>query len=178
MRITYPTITGTSSYKCSCKECGKTLRRTAKVAQTLNPFNKNDDGDVKGYSQIREEVDKEAKQLASSSSGSLVTCSHCAEKPYRELLIQMNVFDYKVPERNPDGHRHTLSDVIHILMERGHVQRERIDEETCASCNHTKYAHGYSITSKGRKRANSFSVDDIKSASDAFAFMKEFEPTS
>lgn len=48
---------GSKSGKCSV--CGKSCTRSQKFSQTLNPFNKNKNGDVKTRQEIRAELQAE-----------------------------------------------------------------------------------------------------------------------
>ncbi|HDV9097244.1 TPA: hypothetical protein QIZ65_004082 [Enterobacter kobei] len=43
-----------------CDVCGKACKRREKFYQTLNPFNKNADGSVKTYQEIRKEIELKA----------------------------------------------------------------------------------------------------------------------
>ncbi|RKR53189.1 hypothetical protein C7387_4329 [Yokenella regensburgei] len=43
-----------------CEVCGKQCKRREKFSQTLNPFNKNKDGSVKTYQEIKKEVQQRA----------------------------------------------------------------------------------------------------------------------
>lgn len=44
----------------TCPVCGKTSRRQREFVYTINPFNKNPDGTIKSYEQVREDVNREA----------------------------------------------------------------------------------------------------------------------
>ena len=43
-----------------CDVCGKACKRREKFYQTLNPFNKNQDGSVKTHQEIRKEIELKA----------------------------------------------------------------------------------------------------------------------
>lgn len=45
---------GSKSGKCSV--CGKACTRSQKFSQTLNPFNKNEKGEIKTWQEIKEEL--------------------------------------------------------------------------------------------------------------------------
>lgn len=45
-----------------CDVCGKACKRREKFYQTLNPFNKNADGSVKTYQEIRKEIELKATE--------------------------------------------------------------------------------------------------------------------
>lgn len=54
------TLRGAKSVKCA-GNCGRTLKRQRKFWQTLNPFNKNACGQIKGVAEIRVELENERK---------------------------------------------------------------------------------------------------------------------
>lgn len=54
---------GSKSGKCSV--CGKPCTRSQKFVQTLNPFNKNENGEVKTRREIKEELLAELKDWQS-----------------------------------------------------------------------------------------------------------------
>lgn len=45
----------------TCSVCGKRWKRSKTFSQTLNPFNRNAQGEVKTYSEIFEELREEAR---------------------------------------------------------------------------------------------------------------------
>jgi hypothetical protein len=53
-------LTKQKSGKCS--KCGKTIVKQKKFEHTVNPFNKNEDGTVKSYSQVFKDVVKESNE--------------------------------------------------------------------------------------------------------------------
>lgn len=66
------TLRGTKSVKCA-GDCGRTLKRQRKFWQTLNPFNKNASGQIKGVAEIRVELESERKGWLQDSE----FCKHC-----------------------------------------------------------------------------------------------------
>jgi predicted unusual protein kinase regulating ubiquinone biosynthesis (AarF/ABC1/UbiB family) len=54
--------------------CGKKLRRQRKFCQTINPFNKDENGRPKTSQQIYAELSEEAKQWKAAPE----TCRDCA----------------------------------------------------------------------------------------------------
>lgn len=67
-----------------CKKCGKKRSRTVSEFQTLNPFNKNENGSIKSVSEIRRELRisilKQSKKLLEN-----FICATCySELPWRE----------------------------------------------------------------------------------------------
>lgn len=57
---TYQRVTRPVAKTVPCRGCGKKLKRSATLEQTVNPFNKNGDGTVKTYEQIVAELREEA----------------------------------------------------------------------------------------------------------------------
>lgn len=45
-----------------CPGCGKVTRRSKAFSQTVNPFNRNTDGDVKTPTEVRADVSAEAAE--------------------------------------------------------------------------------------------------------------------
>lgn len=76
MRITFQAIRRnvTKTVKCEC--CGKSLRRSTTIENTVNPWNRNDDGTVKTASQVRDDVDAQAKAWEPANR----TCKTCDER--------------------------------------------------------------------------------------------------
>lgn len=58
-----------------CKTCAKKLTRQTTFWQTLNPWNKNSDGNPKTVEEIREELSAEADAWLVEP----ITCRACAE---------------------------------------------------------------------------------------------------
>lgn len=56
MRINFQAVELKFSKSGICPACGKNASRTKKFFQTLNPFNKNDDGSIKTVAQIKVEL--------------------------------------------------------------------------------------------------------------------------
>ena len=50
-------------------ENGKKRQKTRSFAQTINPFNRNDDGTVKTYTQIMDEITKERDEWLAEMKG-------------------------------------------------------------------------------------------------------------
>lgn len=72
--IDFPEVSlkGTKSVKCA-KGCGRTLKRTMKVFQTLNPFNRHPDGRVKTAADIRAELPEKLEHWKKTPE----VCIHC-----------------------------------------------------------------------------------------------------
>ena len=60
---------------CKCSICGKRLKRRRKFYQTINPFNKRADGEVKTYSDIYPELREDAQKWERKPE----TCGKCKE---------------------------------------------------------------------------------------------------
>jgi hypothetical protein len=63
MRVvtTYDEVKLSGSKAGICPACGKRAQRSYTVSQTINPFNKNKEGQYKNYSEIMEENHKELR---------------------------------------------------------------------------------------------------------------------
>ena len=60
-----------------CRGCGKKLKRSTTLSQTLNPFNKTKGGVVKSEAMIRDELRAEAKTWHPVND----VCPECEEEP-------------------------------------------------------------------------------------------------
>lgn len=58
---TFQRVTRPVSKTVPCRGCGKKLKRSTTLEQTINPFNKNEDGTVKTHRQILIELESEAE---------------------------------------------------------------------------------------------------------------------
>lgn len=56
MKITFDEVSRQSTRKGECSVCHKKRTVTRKFFQTINPFNKNAEGEVKGRSEIEKEL--------------------------------------------------------------------------------------------------------------------------
>lgn len=56
MRVTFEEVKYHTSKTGKCIVCGKSCTRSIKFFQTINPFNKNEDGTVKNRGEICEEL--------------------------------------------------------------------------------------------------------------------------
>ena len=45
-----------------CAVCGKTAKRTRVFENTVNPYNRNEDGTPRTYAEVRKRVDKMARE--------------------------------------------------------------------------------------------------------------------
>jgi uncharacterized metal-binding protein YceD (DUF177 family) len=58
-----------------CSRCARSVRRSTTITHTINPFNKNADGTVKTYTEVRADVDREAATWKAEP----VVCAGCAD---------------------------------------------------------------------------------------------------
>ena len=56
MRVVFQEVSYPGIKTGKCTVCNKTVTRRKKFWSTINPFNKNNDGTVKNYDQVREQV--------------------------------------------------------------------------------------------------------------------------
>lgn len=56
-----------------CDECGKKVTRQRTFSQTINPFNKNADGNPKTSREISEELAAECREWEAKQTGELCT---------------------------------------------------------------------------------------------------------
>jgi hypothetical protein len=56
MRVTFEEVKYHASKSGKCPVCGKSCTRSQKFFQTINPFNKNEDGTVKNRDEIYAEL--------------------------------------------------------------------------------------------------------------------------
>lgn len=59
--ITYERVEHWVSKTVPCRFCGKKIKRSTTLGQTLSPFNKDTDGNLKTERQIRAELNAKAK---------------------------------------------------------------------------------------------------------------------
>lgn len=57
-----------------CPRCARAVRRSTTITHTINPFNKNVDGTVKTYAEVRADVDREVATWKAEP----VICGACA----------------------------------------------------------------------------------------------------
>lgn len=46
--------------KGNCPVCGKAVQRSTKIENTVNPYNRNDAGEVKSFDEVRDDVHRKA----------------------------------------------------------------------------------------------------------------------
>jgi hypothetical protein len=67
-------MTGTKSVKCA-GGCGRTLKRQRKFSQTINPWNRKANGEIKSHVDIYPELRRDIEQWQAKPE----TCKHCEE---------------------------------------------------------------------------------------------------
>lgn len=73
MRVTFNVIKDRASKSGKCRECGKRCSRSKTFEQTLNPWNKNKDGQPKTTDEIRAELRVSVKTWL----GEAIICASC-----------------------------------------------------------------------------------------------------
>jgi hypothetical protein len=148
---TFRVITAQSPYTCVCEDCGKLLKRVAKVEHTVNPFNTNEDGSQKSPAEVRQSAQRHADEEAALKQDTLSICRDCEDVPVRDLLLEMAESPDKIFSRDLN----TWGSPMHTLLDRKQVTWTA---DTCscgAPCcsGHTEL--GLQITRKGLVRAES-----------------------
>jgi hypothetical protein len=73
-RINFELISFKKTVRGKCYSCGKKMQRTFSESQTVNPFNKNEHGDVK----TRDEIIEDVKQILDDNTENvLFVCKDC-----------------------------------------------------------------------------------------------------
>lgn len=80
--VRFQEVRRTASRTVACIGCGKKLKRQRTFEQTINPFNRNGDGEVKSYAEIWKELGEECDAWQPHPQ----TCTACfqAADPARE----------------------------------------------------------------------------------------------
>ena len=53
MRYVYEQVTQQATKNLPCPSCGKKVRRSTTISNTVNPFNKNAEGEVRSRAEVR-----------------------------------------------------------------------------------------------------------------------------
>jgi len=150
---TFNTVRGEEPYKCTCGSCGKTLRRRAVVENTINPYNRTEDGTPKTRSQVYWDARAAAKVEAARLEGTETICRDCEEKPRRDLLLAMAA----APETEFPKPERYWNSAMHYLEDRKQVEQRHTKCECGAPCcSRWRTSEGYFITELGKKRAAKF----------------------
>ena len=73
MKVTFSVIKDAATKTGICRECGKKCKRTKRFEQTVNPWNKNKDGNQKTPDEIRAELRVQVKTWL----GEAIICASC-----------------------------------------------------------------------------------------------------
>lgn len=152
MRVTrtFQGYKGVAEYGCVCGQCGKALKRKVVVEHTVNPFNKNEAGEVKTVAEVSRDAQAEAQRQAAAKEGETTTCKDCEDAPNRALLLAMAA----EPERAFPQPERFYGSPMQVLEDRGHVFRIHVSCE-CGSdcCSGWKRSTAFKLTPTGIKRA-------------------------
>lgn len=77
--VTFKEISMKRNVKVECLACGKTLRRTVREFQTINPFNKGSGGLPKTAEQIRSELPEQIVKAADKLKKRTL-CKDCKDR--------------------------------------------------------------------------------------------------
>lgn len=80
--IRFDEIQQTQTVKILCKVCRKKLTRVLKSYQTVNPFNKNDDGSPKSRSEVNDSVATELQDMVRKAMTDGLYCRDCQPDPW------------------------------------------------------------------------------------------------
>ncbi len=144
--INYRPCKASTSYKCRCTECGKTMSRKAVVEHTVNPWNKNEDGSVRTEIEVYRAAQAEADAKAAELNGGEVVCKTCENKPiydHLRMLLQANPEVISDPKR--DAPEYTP---IFWLLEWKYIQHHH---EKDPSQEFGYRFVGYTLTKKARE---------------------------
>ena len=65
-----------------CLACGKRRSRSFSYMNTINPFNKNEDGAVRSYHEVNERVSKKLKDFMDKFDKRGFKCASCEDSLY------------------------------------------------------------------------------------------------
>ncbi len=78
--ITFQEIKNKKTLTGLCKVCKKKRTRTIDEKQTINPFNKNQDGTIKNYFEVNKSVEENLEKRVKRFQEEEFICRKC--KPY------------------------------------------------------------------------------------------------
>ena len=67
---------GVIKQECCVEGCKKKTQATKKFCQTLNPYNRNKNGDVKSREEIVREINEQKREWLASQKGKLLCKDH------------------------------------------------------------------------------------------------------
>lgn len=79
--ITFDQIWGFANADVACRHCGRVNRRTIREWCTVNPFNRDDAGNIKDRAQVRDDARKRAETEAQKQVAEGRVCRICAARP-------------------------------------------------------------------------------------------------
>ena len=88
-RYVFDEVFAEASGQKKCQDCGKTMQRTFKRSQTINPYNKDALGSMKNAPTIRSEEQPKANADLKEWQETSETCSTCLKNAKPNLEIQM-----------------------------------------------------------------------------------------
>lgn len=144
---------GSARYTCPCDTCGKELKRTVTVEHTLNPFNKDADGNVKDARQVWRDAQAAATEDAAKRQGHPQTCRTCEERPAMAKLAAM-ALEPNTPVDIPQVK--FWGTPLHTLLERGLVDYHFYTADPFCG------AEALKITRKGIERAAKLRPDQVE----------------
>lgn len=62
MKVTFDDITQFKTIRYKCRSCNKPRTKNFRVSHTINPWNKNEDGEPKSHSEVAEDVSYELSE--------------------------------------------------------------------------------------------------------------------
>ncbi len=71
-----------------CMGCGKDRVRTVTVTHTINPFNRNDAGEIRSPEEVRQRVVAELAERVKETAGSKIICRTCERENDAARIIQ------------------------------------------------------------------------------------------
>lgn len=74
MRIPFEVIKVTGSKRARCPVCGKTTGRSRTFGQSVGPFNRHPDGQVKTRDEIRDELHRQLREWKKDPDGTHDRC--------------------------------------------------------------------------------------------------------
>lgn len=144
--ITFREIGLSLNYTVACVSCRRSMRRTLRDSQTLNPFNRNAEGQTKNEREIYAELRQRLPQKVAEIKADGVTCNNCIERPRRALLLWLAADrEFRQPRKAYYGSPGDW------LQDRKHVTHRHDPVDDCDV---------FTITEAGRARAKRFTLKE------------------
>lgn len=93
---TFDRVSGYAIAKVACRECGAVKEQNVREECTINPFNRNEQGDVCSREEVREQARQSAQRSAQLLVGKGRICYKCEQKaapPYEHENLPSDAFD-------------------------------------------------------------------------------------